>query len=408
MWISDAGRRDEGSGRIRVLTLTDHFGPVGGAENVAFELALRLDPARFESTLCATRWSPSESQAPGVADALDALSAAGVRVIALERRAKLDLLPWLELGRWVRRERIDVLHAHSFGSNVWGASLGGILRVPAIIAHEHTWSFEGARLRRFLDRNLVARLSDAFVAVSREDSRKLTEVVGVPARMVRYIPNGIETRPAGAGADVRAEFSIPADAPVIVSVGNLRAQKAYDNLIRAVRRVRARHPDLRVLIAGRPMGEERALDHLLSTSLLHDVVRFVGPRDDVPDLLAAATMAVLASDYEGMPLSVLEYMSAGLPVVATSVGGVPDLIEDGVHGRLVPRRDPEALAGAILELLADPARASSMGARGRVRAREEFAVETMVRRCESLYLEHAGEGQASEAAERRLRLASVA
>ncbi|HMH48228.1 MAG TPA: glycosyltransferase, partial [Solirubrobacteraceae bacterium] len=120
----------------------------------------------------------------------------------------------------------------------------------------------------------------------------------------------------------------------------------------------------------------------------------LGSRTDVPDLLSALDIAVCCSDFEGSPLAVMEYMDASLPVVASAVGGLPDLIEPGVHGLLVPPNDPPALAAALAELLDDPQRARAMGARGRERRRAEFDIDVLVRRLEDLYLEllaeHAG------------------
>jgi glycosyltransferase involved in cell wall biosynthesis len=119
-------------------------------------------------------------------------------------------------------------------------------------------------------------------------------------------------------------------------------------------------------------------------------VRFLGARGDVPDVLRALDVAVCSSDFEGSPLAVMEYMDAALPIVATSVGGVPDLIEHDVHGLLVPAGDPHALARAIAEMLSDPDRAAAMGARAQERRRREFDIDTLVHRLEDLYLELLG------------------
>jgi glycosyltransferase involved in cell wall biosynthesis len=157
-------------------------------------------------------------------------------------------------------------------------------------------------------------------------------------------------------------------------------------LLRAAAQLIAHHPDLRVLIAGE--GQERAgLQSLADELGLGDRLLMLGARTDVPDVLQALDVAVMSSDFEGSPLAAMEYMEAALPVVATAVGGMPDIIEDGVHGRLVPRRDPEALAGAIDELLGDPRRRAELGAAGRARRRAEFDLGVMVGRIERLYEE---------------------
>ena len=174
--------------------------------------------------------------------------------------------------------------------------------------------------------------------------------------------------------------------PVIGTVGSLRAEKAHHVLLRATVELARNRPGIQVLIAGE--GPERESLGRLAVELgVGDSVRFLGARDDVPDVLRALDVAVCCSDREGGPLSVMEYMDAALPIVATSVGGVPDLIEHGVHGLLVPAEDPLALARAIAEELSDPDRARAMGARASERRRREFDIDTLVHRLEDLYRE---------------------
>ena len=371
-------------GKLRVVTLVDRLG-TGGAERLAIQTTTRLDPERFDRTLCASRRFDVAVSKRHVSNALAELEAAGVRVVGLKRTSARQVWAWWPLYRLLRDERVDVLHSHKFGSNVWGTVIGRMARVPVIVAHEHTWSFEGKPWRRLADRELIARGSSAFIAVSREDRRRMIEIEGIDPDDVLFIPNGIPAPPPPSGADVRAELGIAADAPVIGTVSVLRPQKALDVLLRAGRTLTAEFPGLRVLIAGE--GDRRfALEDLTRELGLEDTVMFLGVRTDVPDVLAALDIAVSSSDFEGSPLSVMEYMEAARPVVATRVGGVPDLIDDGVHGRLVEPQDPDAFAAAVAELLRDPERAREMGRRGQERRREEFDIDVMVRRLEELYV----------------------
>jgi glycosyltransferase involved in cell wall biosynthesis len=271
-----------------------------------------------------------------------------------------------------------------FGSNIWGTVLGRLTRVPVIVAHEHTWSYEGRPLRRVLDRELIARGASVFLAVSREDRRRMIEVEGISPDDVRFLPIGIPPLPEPSGRDVRAELGIGVDAPVVGTVCELRPQKALEVLVEAADLLRERVPGLRVLIVGDGPERER-LEELVRRRGLDSVVTFPGLRRDVSDLLAAFDLCVCCSDYEGSPLAVMEYMAAGKPVVATRVGGVPDLVEDGVNGLLVGPRDPVALAEAVAELLVDPVRRQEMGERGRQRQRREFDLDATVRRLEDLY-----------------------
>jgi glycosyltransferase involved in cell wall biosynthesis len=369
--------------RIRVLILIDRPTLAGGGERLAVQTAARLDPARFETTLCATRWDPIEAEQDAVASALAELRGAGVSFLGLMRRSRADLRPWVALAGQLRVRQIDVLHAHKFGSNVWGAAIGGLAGVPVVIAHEHTWSYVGQPVRRILDRQLVGRASDAFLAVSNEDRRRMIEIEGIDPRDVLVMPNGIVSTPP-TGRDIRHELGIAPDAPVIGTVGRLYKQKAPQVLMHAVARLVPEFPRLRVLVVGD--GPERArLAALVERLRITGAVRLMGLRDDVPDILAALDLAVSSSQWEGSPLSILEYMGAGLPTVATAVGGVPDLIVDGLHGRLVPPGEPVALADAVAELLRAPYLAQEMGRRARERQRSEFDLASLVRRLERLY-----------------------
>ncbi|HEX8714352.1 MAG TPA: glycosyltransferase, partial [Solirubrobacteraceae bacterium] len=312
-----------------MVTLVDLLSAHGGAERVAFLIATHLDPERFESILCVSRWPPVGPYAARDSsgeDALAQLREAGVRFLPLRRTRKLDVPAWARLERFLRQERVDVLHSHKFGSNVWASIVGTFARVPVMLAHEHTWSFEGQPWRRALDRELIARACDRFIAVSREDRRRMTEVERIDPRRTLFIPNGVPPFPPAAGGDVRAELGVAAGAPVLGVVGLLRPQKAHETLLRATALLAPEWPALQVLIVGD--GPERArLERIVDELGVHANVRFVGLRTDIPDVLAALDIAVCCSDFEGSPLSVLEYMDAGLPVVATRVGGLPDLVD---------------------------------------------------------------------------------
>jgi glycosyltransferase involved in cell wall biosynthesis len=374
--------------RVHVLTLVDHVGVSGGAERLALDIATRLEPTRFRSTLCASRFISTPTPTEQERGALERMRETGVEFLPLGRQRRGEILPWRHLVAYIRRERVDVLHAHMFGSNIWGAVIGRLSGVPVVVAHEHTWSFEGEPLRRLLDRELIGRWSDAFIAVSRADRRKMIEIERIPAERVRFIANGIDPEAPTQGRDLRGELGV-GPGPLVGAVGSLRAQKAYDVLIRAAARLREAHPGLHVLIAGD--GPERArLQALIRDLGVDDVIVMAGRRLDVPDVLAELDVAVCASHFEGSPLAVMEYMEAGLPIVATRVGGVPDLIEDDVHGLLVEPGDPAGLAAAIDDLLSDRARAAALGARARERRRREFALDVMVDNVEALYEELLG------------------
>lgn len=366
--------------------MVEGIGVYGGAERIAHSIAVGLDPVRFDSAFCVTRRIPPREREIGVVD----LKEAGVPLIELNRDGRFDFAAWRRLRAYLVDHEIDIIHSHMLGSNVWGALLSGWARTPVFVAHEHTWSFQGRPFRRFLDRELIGRRADAFLAVSEEDRRRMIEVERVPAEKVRVVPNGIPPlAPPNPARDVRAKLGIDQRQPTVGMVAVLRRQKALDVLIEATALLRDEFPDVRVLVAG---GEDEAaytefLMQTIDRFGLHDAVSLLGDCDYVPDFLEALDVAVLCSDYEGSPLVVMEYMDAAKPVVATRVGGVPDLVEDGVTGLLVDRRSPRALADAIASLLRNPSRAAAMGQAGRERRRTGFSVEAMTRQVEELYEE---------------------
>ncbi len=377
-------------GKIRVVTLVDSLG-TGGGEQMAVQTTALLDPDRFERTLCVTR-TPSEDESPEfISASAEKLRLAGVRIIQLRRGSPANLVAWAPLLRMLRSERVDVLHSHKFGANVWAAPLGRLAGVPLIVAHEHSWSFEGRPLRRFLDRELIARGATVILCVSREDRRRMIEIEKIPPDRIVVIPNGIPDLPQPTGRDLRSALGVAPEAPVVGAVSMLRPEKGIDVLIRAAATLKQGFPDLRVLVAGD--GDRATYEALIRSLDLEEAVHLLGVRTDVPDLLDAFQVAVSCSEREGSPLSVIEYMAAARPIVATRVGGVPDLIEDGVHGLLVKPHDPAALAAAIGALLRDPLRAAEMGRRASERQSREFTLQATIARLEDLYERELGRSE---------------
>lgn len=366
-----------GAKRLHVVTLIDSISRLGGAERLAAEIAMRLDQGRFRSTLCVTRLDSGQI--------LDDASDTGVRVLQLGRHSTGSVWCFRRLVTYLKRERADILHSHLYGSNVWGAALGLLAGVPVTIAHEHGWSFEGQRVRRMVDKQIVARGATLILTASHHDRERMIGVEGIPPDKVDVLPLGIAPV-ADSQRDVRKELRIPPGAPVVGTVCALRPEKALDLLMEATAVLRKEFPDLHLLVVGEG-DEEVRLRRLIGERGLAASVKLLGrwPGPDVPAFLAAVDVAVNCSDHESSPLAVLEYMRAAKPVVATRVGGTPELVQDGVHGVLVERRNPQALANAIGELLRNPAQRVTMGQRGRQRQQSEFDSEVMMHRLEAMY-----------------------
>jgi glycosyltransferase involved in cell wall biosynthesis len=285
--------------------------------------------------------------------------------------------------RLLRSGRVDIVHAHKFGSNLWLALLTGLAEVPVFVAHEHSWSYETAP-RRIVDRELIARRANAVVAVSPVDRIRMIELERIPPNKVVLIANGIPDLPICDGSRVRQQLKIPTNAPVVGTVCGLRPEKELDTALRAVARVAARRPDLRFVVVGD--GPERGrLERLASE--LGTPAMFLGhrPNAEVPELLGAMDIVVLSSRFEGTPLAVLEWMAAGKAIVASRVGGVPAILEDGKDAVLVPPRDHVAFADAIDRLLEDPSERRRLGETAQKRQRAEYRLDRTLCLVETLY-----------------------
>lgn len=279
--------------------------------------------------------------------------------------------------------RADVVHVHSAKAGFLGRlAAAARRRGGACVFTPHGWSFwaaDGAERRLYLQlERLAARWCRTIVTLTAaERSAGLDARIGRPEQY-RTIPNGVKLE-----RYVRERAPVPGR---ILMVGRLAPPKRPDLALRALAELRARVPEAELDFVGDgPLRREA--EHLAEELALHGAVRFLGSRDDVPPLLAEASCALLASDYEGGPLAVLEGFAAGVPVVATDIAAVQDLIEPGVTGLVAPHDDVPALAAALETVLRDPVHAAEIGAAGRREAEDRFALGRMVERLADLYEE---------------------
>jgi glycosyltransferase involved in cell wall biosynthesis len=254
---------------------------------------------------------------------------------------------------------------------------------PAVVSTEHNLWGSFRAMSRMVNAATLP-LGDAWLAVSAPVRDSMPRFI---RPRVEVLVNGVRVerfrQPESQRGDVREELAIGADEVAVFTVANLRRQKAYPDLLRAAVRALDRQPRLRFFAVGQgPLREE--LEQLHGRLGLGDRFRFLGYRDDVARLLAGADLVVMASTFEGFPLAVMESLAAGVPVVATRVGGVPDAVSDGVEGLLVDPGDVPALAGAIVELASDADRRAQMARAARERG-ATFDVRASVQRTEELY-----------------------
>jgi glycosyltransferase involved in cell wall biosynthesis len=284
------------------------------------------------------------------------------------------------LGRLVRGA--DLLHTHTLAAANALARLASPAPVVSHLHIENHFRPLTAPVLRGLD-NRTARRCAALIAVS-EDTRRAYLDQGYPDR-IEVVYNGIELDAAQPPGTLRAELGIPDGAPLLGEVGRLCDVKGQRELIEALPEI----PDARVVLFGRDLEQggtfQAGLERTAERVGVSERVMFAGHRDDAPQLLGDLDLLVLPSWTEGLPLVALEAMARRRAVVATPVGGTPEVVADGETGLLVPPRDPAALAAAIRELLGDPERRRAMGEAGYRRASERFSAATMAARVLEIY-----------------------
>jgi glycosyltransferase involved in cell wall biosynthesis len=362
----------------RVLALTVGLG-LGGAERLLLLSAPRLRAQGFDVRVGAFKRGGA---------LVESLERQGVPVVTFDARHRGDLGSLLRLVRYLRRERIDILHAHLFYANVAARLAGRFASVPVVLTAHHDTDLWMGPHHRLVER-WTAPLGDRVVACSEAVRRYAIERHRLPAAHVLTIANAIDAAaiPSGPEARARARAALGA-APDDLLAGTLgrlhEPKKGLRVFLAAAARVAAAHPRVRFVLIGD--GPARAdLERLAEALGLSGRVRFAGERPDATTLLAGLDLLLQPSLWEGFGLSALEGMAAGLPVVASRVGGLPEVIRDGVDGILVPPGDAPRLAAAMTALLMDPERSERLGQAARERAGSEFHVDRLVHETASLY-----------------------
>ncbi|HIQ23347.1 MAG TPA: glycosyltransferase [Planctomycetes bacterium] len=352
--------------------------PVGGAETLLAELVRRMDRSRVQPELCCLkRLGPVGERLAREVPAFSGLL-----------RHKYDVLVLPRLTRLMRRRRIDAVVTVGTGGDkmFWGRLAACAAGVPVICSALHSTGLPD-RVERL--NRLLAPLTDAFIAVAESHGEYLARHEGCPAHKVRVIPNGVDTqrfRPGRDGVVVRRRLGLSPESPVAGIVAALRPEKHHELFLQAARRVLRNRPDAAFLIAGD--GPRRsALEQMAQRLGLEKAVRFVGTREDIPELLSAIDVFVLTSHMEANPVSILEAMACGKPVVATRVGSLAETVHHGRTGFLTSPGDAQQIAHRVLELFADRRLAVAMGRRGRDLVLRRWSSQRMVRGYEQLLVD---------------------
>ena len=364
------------SSPAHVAHILSSFG-MGGQERVAYDLAVSQLRAGWKVTAVSLAPPPD---GPLAAE----FRAAGIEVERVARpEPGVDPMLVLRLAWWLRKHRVDLVHTHNRMALIYGAP-AALISGRAVVHTKHGKNPRGGT--RLIAGNLAARVVDAFVAVSEETAAVARQRREVDERKLLVIANGIELgrfHPDPAARDrVRRELGIGEGAWVIGTVGRVAAEKNQALLLRAAAPLLG--PQVRLIVAGDgPLLP--SLQELVRSLRITEVAHLLGARRDVPAVLNAMDVLAMSSDTEGLPLVVLEAMATGLPVVSTSVGGIPNVIEEGQTGFLVPAGDEAALRDRLARLAADRALARTLGARAREVSVARYSAERMQRDYLELY-----------------------
>ena len=367
---------------IRVLHVLLSLEP-GGLENGVVNVINRLDRDRFASSVCCLKHAGEFARR---------IEDPGVAIHELHWRGGNDPRLALRLASLLRRTRPDIVHTRNAEPFFYGFAGAKLARAQALVHSEHGRKFDD-RPARFAVQRWMSRHTDAIFAVSGQLKSDLVKHIGLPEDSVQVLHNGVDlsrfNTEARAGADaagrgreaLRREWGVPEGAQVVGSVGRLVAVKNYALLLRAVA---ASGLDIHLVLAGE--GPERTALTALAASLgIASRVHLLDHSNDVDRVLGAFDVFVLPSFSEGMSNTLLEAMAAGVPPVASDVGGNGEIVRDGVDGRLFPSDDEAALRACLMALCRDDAERARLGVAARERVLSTFDIRQMIERYEQLY-----------------------
>ena len=370
------------SKRIQLLLLTDCLESfAGGAEKQIFELAKRLDKKKYM-----VRVASLDCQGQASREMIEALGCELV-VFRVKRIYGLSgLIQGIKFKRFLMEKRIDIVQTYHFSSDIWGAFWAKLAGVPVVISNRRDMGFWRKPYHAFLYRLVNPWVKKiAVVAKSVKTFVKATEQVA--DEKIDVIYNGIDLQVSSLQSPVsslRKELGIHENEIVVMHVANLKLVKGHRYLLEAMAGVVKEVSNIKLVLIGKDeLGG--ALQAQAQRLNIADKILFLGKREDAFGLLGAADICVLPSLSEGMSNAILEYMAAAKPVVATHVGGNPELVEDGYNGMLVPHANAQALEGALLALAKDTSRRRMMGENGRKCVKEKFLISRMIDEYDSLF-----------------------
>jgi glycosyltransferase involved in cell wall biosynthesis len=363
--------------KTRLLCMVDEL-DLGGTEQQILELVKTIDRSRFEPMVCCFRYGRKAAE----------IAELGVPVFQVAKNHKLDAGILLRLVELLRRERIDILQTYLWTANTWGRVAGRLAGVPIVVASERNIDIWEQNYKRIIGRYLAGS-TDRIIANSEAVRRYLLERGGLDPAKVTTIYNGVNFDRFATATDPmqrRHELGIPDDALLAGVVARVEPAKDHDTLLHALALVRDRTPNLHLAVVGDGTQKER-LTRLAHELGIGERIHFTGFRTDAAEWIASFDFTVLSSVKEGLSNTVIESMAAGKPVIATAVGGNPEVIVEDETGYLLPARDPARFGEAVARLVAEKHRIPELGAASKKRVESLFSVDKMVENTTRLYLE---------------------
>ncbi|MGH8370233.1 MAG: glycosyltransferase [Gammaproteobacteria bacterium] len=378
------------SSRVRLLKFMTLFG-VGGTEKQVVNLVREMDHSRFDLSFgCLKRWGGM----------LDDISSQQIDVTEYPVRNLYGynaLLQQYKFATSLRKRKIQIVHSYNFYANVFSLPAARFAGVPCRVASIRDMGIYLTPAQQKVQK-WACRLADKIV-VNADAIRDWLVNQGYRPEKIVTIRNGLDIakyRRNSGGRKIRQELDLPPDAPVVLMLSRLNPQKGIEYFLAAIAQVRQNFPDAYFLVVGDEFTREgdvrkpdleyrKKLQETATRFGAGNHIRFTGMRSDVPEILAAASVSVLPSFSEGISNTVLESMAAGVPMVATHVGGTPEVIQDQQHGLLVAPGNAPALAEAICAILENPLLARRLSEQAKLRVETGFSLDRMVRETQNLY-----------------------
>ena len=369
--------------KIKILFIITSSG-IGGAEKILYYTATGLDYNKYDISVCSLK---------NKGEIARALEKQGIEVCCLHMGGRESFLGCLSsiialirLFPYLVRIRPTIVHSFLFRANILARIAGYLTGIPIIISSVRVMGGE-KKYFHYVEM-ITSFMVDHYVTVSESVKRYIIDKSKISAEKISVIYNGvnIKSQDNSYEQNPKMPFKIEDKDRILMTVGRLHKQKGHCYLIQAVSKVRKEFPNVKLLVTGEG-EEENNLKKLVKTLDLMNEVIFAGLSSDIERILPMAELFILPSLWEGLPNALLEAMAAGKPVVATKVGGIPEIVVHGETGVLIPPRDTDALAIAIIDLLQNRLKAKDMGEAARIRAGKRFSIYKMIEKTENLYQE---------------------